>query len=211
MMLNRRLLAYYLGCLMKECGISNGENEMTMTDEQAARAREITDLSFLIAFTIPHPIWEFVLSNLVDRGWLTDHGERSNPCELSEQGKALVDAALAHAIAALSGRGEAGNVEEVGRIRQAANGDRYIDWALEGGIHALEVGDRLIISDSAITDDTGGGKVFTHPAPAAMDGVATDAMVVAYCEAYEACEDANSGCPFKAGLQAALAAMAKGA
>ena len=133
---------------------------MTMTDEQAVRAREIKDLRFLIAFTIPHPIREFVLSNLVDRGWLTDHGKRSNPCELTEQGKALVDAALAHAIAALSGCGDA-----VGYLR-TLNG--VPDWSEDcvcekGGVAALGY-------DEA--DGYGEVALYTRPAPAAMDGVA---------------------------------------
>ena len=50
----------------------------------------------------------------------------------------------------------------VGFVRQDDEGDRYIDWTLEGGIHAVEIGDELIVADTKVTDDEGGGEVYSH-------------------------------------------------
>jgi hypothetical protein len=76
---------------------------MTSTEQRDVDLRFREDLRFLIAYTIPHPIREFVINNLVDRGWLTD--EHSKKCELTDEGRALVDDALARHLAA-PGEGE---------------------------------------------------------------------------------------------------------
>ncbi len=54
-------------------------------------------------------------------------------------------------------------VEAAATVRRDGEGDRYIDWLTEGGIADLEVGDVLIVSDRAITDEDGSGKVYTAP------------------------------------------------
>lgn len=71
-----------------------------MNTEQRARDKEL--LRFLIAYTIPHPIREFVISRLVDRGWLTD--EHDKPCELTDEGKAMVERALSQPASAGEGQ-----------------------------------------------------------------------------------------------------------
>lgn len=87
-----------------EDGFAAGENacadelaalraEQAVGEEQIARDDGfVRDLRFLIAYTIPHPIREFVISRLVERGWLTD--EHNKSCELTATGRALVDRAL---------------------------------------------------------------------------------------------------------------------
>ncbi|HHA1219492.1 TPA: hypothetical protein ACOEFN_001009 [Stenotrophomonas maltophilia] len=69
--------------------------------------------------------------------------------------------------AALSGArqpvGEPITVEAVATVRRNGDGDRYIDWLTEGGIADLEVGDVLMVSDRAITDEDGSGELYTAP------------------------------------------------
>ncbi|HEL4261062.1 TPA: hypothetical protein UM515_000703 [Stenotrophomonas maltophilia] len=59
--------------------------------------------------------------------------------------------------------GEPITVEAVAIVRRWSNGDRYIDWLTEGGIADLEVGDVLMVSDRAITDEDGSGEVYAAP------------------------------------------------
>ncbi|WP_228756447.1 hypothetical protein [Stenotrophomonas sp. MH181796] len=60
-------------------------------------------------------------------------------------------------------------VEAVATVRRWSNGDRYIDWLTEGGIADLEVGDVLMVSDRAITDEDGSGEVYAAPPAQAVD------------------------------------------
>lgn len=60
-------------------------------------------------------------------------------------------------------------VEAVATVRRNGDGDRYIDWLTEGGIADLEVGDVLMVSDRAITDEDGSGEVFATPPAQAVD------------------------------------------
>jgi hypothetical protein len=92
-----------------------GPNPMTSTEQLAMDLRFREDLRFLIAYTIPHPIREFVISNLVYRGWLTD--EHSKKCELTAEGRALVDDALA---------------------RHLAGGAQVTIYGLGSGVHACD-------------------------------------------------------------------------
>jgi len=65
--------------------------------------------------------------------------------------------------------GEPVTVEAVATVRRTSDGDRYIDWLMEGGIADLEVGDVLMVSDRAITDEDGSGEVYTAPPAQAVD------------------------------------------
>lgn len=60
-------------------------------------------------------------------------------------------------------------VEAVATVRRNGDGDRYIDWLTEGGIADLEVGDVLMVSDRAITDEDGSGEVYATPRAQAVD------------------------------------------
>ncbi|MBF9137529.1 hypothetical protein JY404_00220 [Stenotrophomonas maltophilia] len=60
-------------------------------------------------------------------------------------------------------------VEAVATVRRNGDGDRYIDWLTEGGIADLEVGDVLMVSDRAITDEDGSGEVYTAAPAQAVD------------------------------------------
>ncbi len=60
-------------------------------------------------------------------------------------------------------------VEAVATVRRWSSGERYIDWLTEGGIADLEVGDVLMLSDRAITDEDGSGEVYTAPPAQAVD------------------------------------------
>ena len=53
-------------------------------------------------------------------------------------------------------------VEAVAVTREDEDGELYLDWLIEGGISALEVaGQTLLIAHGQITDDEGGGEVYT--------------------------------------------------
>lgn len=65
--------------------------------------------------------------------------------------------------------GEPITVEAVAAVRRNVDGDRYIDWLTEGGIADLEVGDVLMVSDRAITDEDGSGEVYAAPPAQAVD------------------------------------------
>lgn len=65
--------------------------------------------------------------------------------------------------------GEPVTVEAVATVRRNGDGDRYIDWLTEGGIADLEVGDVLIVSDRAITDEDGSGEVYAARPAQAVD------------------------------------------
>ncbi|MDZ5787739.1 hypothetical protein U4I37_15970 [Stenotrophomonas maltophilia] len=87
-------------------------------------------------------------------------------------GMKLLHAALRAITAALAARqpvGEPVTVEAVATVRCNSDGDHYIDWLTEGGIADLEVGDVLIVSDRAITDEDGSGEVYTAPPAQAVD------------------------------------------
>ncbi|MBH1476562.1 hypothetical protein I5U59_03155 [Stenotrophomonas maltophilia] len=73
------------------------------------------------------------------------------------------------ALAARQPVGDAITVEAVATVRRNGDGDRYIDWLTEGGIADLEVGDVLMVSDRAITDEDGSGEVYAAPPAQAVD------------------------------------------
>lgn len=61
-------------------------------------------------------------------------------------------------------------VEAVGTIKLDDDQEPYIDWLVEGGIHALPVGDVLIAASGAtIADDEGYGEVYTAPPAQGID------------------------------------------
>ena len=61
-------------------------------------------------------------------------------------------------------------VESVATVRRGK-----LSWLIEGGIAAIPDGVMLLIADSPITDDSGSGEVYTHPAPPVSDDVVRDA------------------------------------
>ncbi|MGS7841806.1 hypothetical protein [Stenotrophomonas forensis] len=65
--------------------------------------------------------------------------------------------------------GEPITVEAVATVRRNGDGDRCIDWLTEGGIADMEVGDVLMVSDRAITDEDGSGEVYAAPPAQAVD------------------------------------------
>ncbi len=65
--------------------------------------------------------------------------------------------------------GEPVTVEAVATVRRNGDGDRYIDWLTEGGIADLDVGDVLMVSDRAITDEDGSGELYTAPPAQSAD------------------------------------------
>lgn len=65
--------------------------------------------------------------------------------------------------------GEPVTVEAVATVRRNGDGDRYIDWLTEGGIADLEVGNVLMVSDRAITDEDGSGEIYAAPPAQAVD------------------------------------------
>ncbi|EED41180.1 hypothetical protein SSKA14_4204 [Stenotrophomonas sp. SKA14] len=73
--------------------------------------------------------------------------------------------------------GEPVTVEAVATVRRNGDGDRYIDWLTEGGIADLEVGDVLMVSDRAITDEDGSGEVYAAPPAQAVDLGAVRALL----------------------------------
>lgn len=81
---------------------------------------------------------------------------------------------LATSEASSAPQGEAVTVETVGFVRKNSDGDLYVDWTPEGGIHALGEGCELIASAVKLTDDTGAGEVYTTPPPAPAAEQAAD-------------------------------------
>ncbi|MBA0449369.1 hypothetical protein [Stenotrophomonas maltophilia] len=73
------------------------------------------------------------------------------------------------ALAARQPVGAPVTVEAVATVRCNGDGDRYIDWLTEGGIADLDVGDVLMVSDRAITDEDGSGEVYAAPPAQAVD------------------------------------------
>ncbi|HIE5650311.1 TPA: hypothetical protein ACXNQV_002169 [Stenotrophomonas maltophilia] len=97
------------------------------------------------------------------------------------------------ALAARQPVGEPTTVEAVATVRRNGDGDRYIDWLTEGGIADLEVGDVLLVSDRAITDEDGSGEVFAAPPAQAVAHEVTDAMVDKAWNRFEAALHADDG------------------
>jgi hypothetical protein len=60
-------------------------------------------------------------------------------------------------------RANAHVVETVGFVRESEDG-LFIDWAIEGGIDALEPGSELLVASHKVTDEDGAGEVYTRPA-----------------------------------------------
>ncbi|RXK68641.1 hypothetical protein ERT44_05325 [Stenotrophomonas sp. MA5] len=79
------------------------------------------------------------------------------------------DRAVYRMAASQPGGQEPVTVEAVATVRRDGEGDRYVDWLTEGGIADLEVGDVLIVSDRAITDEDGSGEVYAAPPAQALD------------------------------------------
>ncbi|WP_423170738.1 hypothetical protein [Stenotrophomonas maltophilia group sp. CASM26] len=87
-------------------------------------------------------------------------GERAAYMEGLEEGKK---------IAARQPVGEPITVEAVAEIFNHPEYGLSIDWLLENGIGELQVGDVLMVSDRAITDEDGSGEVYTAPPAQAVD------------------------------------------
>lgn len=87
-------------------------------------------------------------------------GERAAYMEGLEEGKK---------IAARQPAGEPITVEAVAEIINHPEYGLSIDWLLENGIGELQVGDVLMVSDRAITDEDGSGEVYTAPPVQAVD------------------------------------------
>ncbi|WP_414490221.1 hypothetical protein [Stenotrophomonas maltophilia] len=88
--------------------------------------------------------------------------------------------AILRALSDLAARqpvGEPITVEAVAAVRRNSEGDRCIDWLTEGGIADLEVGDVLMVSDRAITDEDGSGEVYAAPPAHAVDLGAVRALL----------------------------------
>jgi len=60
-------------------------------------------------------------------------------------------------------------VEAVATIKLDSDGEFYVDWLTEGGIHDLSVGDVLLAANSAITNDEGYGEVYAAPPAQGID------------------------------------------
>jgi len=56
------------------------------------------------------------------------------------------------------------NVRVVAEVIEI-NGEKWLEWALEGGIAELELGDELVWADRSITGERGKGIVYAAPAP----------------------------------------------
>ncbi|WP_188241363.1 hypothetical protein [Stenotrophomonas maltophilia] len=82
--------------------------------------------------------------------------------------KQALDAAIA-ALAARQPVGEPITVEAVAEIFNHPEYGLSINWLLENGIGELQVGDVLMVSDRAITDEDGSGEVYTAPPAQAVD------------------------------------------
>lgn len=103
--------------------------------------------------------------------------------------KALRFAARGIRSAARQPVGEPITVEAVATVRRWSNGDRYIDWLTEGGIADLEVGDVLMVSDRAITDEDGSGEVYAAPPEQAVELGDFKALYRAYVRLLESGRD----------------------
>lgn len=73
------------------------------------------------------------------------------------------------AAAEVESRTKAIVIETIGFVREDAAGDRFIDWTLEGGICALEVGCELTATAVQVTNDEGYGEIYTTPPAAASE------------------------------------------
>lgn len=93
-------------------------------------------------------------------------------------GRYLAEAAgdcqqIMRALAALAARQPGAQepvvVEAVATIKLDRDGEFYVDWLTEGGIHDLSVGDVLLAANSAITNDEGYGEVYAAPPAQGID------------------------------------------
>lgn len=96
-------------------------------------------------------------------------------------------AAVLRDYAALAARQPVGEPITVEAVAEIFNHPEYglsIDWLLENGIGELQVGDVLMVSDRAITDEDGSGEVYTAPPAQATDlGQFREAVVHWYADA----------------------------
>lgn len=100
-----------------------------------------------------------------------DRGYLDVDVDVDDSGSSIgnIEACPHCALAARQPVGDAITVEAVATVRRNGDGDRYIDWLTEGGIADLEVGDVLMVSDRAITDEDGSGEVYAAPPAQAVD------------------------------------------
>lgn len=94
------------------------------------------------------------------------------PCSDGDLIDDVIDAAMGDAALAARQPGvqEPVIVEAVGTIKLDDDQEPYIDWLVEGGIHALPVGDVLIAASGAtITNDEGYGEVYAAPPAQGID------------------------------------------
>lgn len=84
----------------------------------------------------------------------------------------ITDAQVESLRAALAARQRVGEPITVEAVAEIFNHPEYglsINWLLENGIGELQVGDVLLVSDRAITDEDGSGEVYTAPPAQAVD------------------------------------------
>ncbi|WP_401728571.1 hypothetical protein [Stenotrophomonas muris] len=84
----------------------------------------------------------------------------------------ITDAQVESLRAALAARQPVGEPITVEAVAEIFNHPEYglsINWLLENGIGELQVGDVLLVSDRAITDEDGSGEVYTAPPAQAVD------------------------------------------
>lgn len=93
-------------------------------------------------------------------------------CDPEQGGAEPILAAIAELREALSARQPVGEPITVEAVAEIFNHPEYglsIDWLLENGIGELQVGDVLMVSDRAITDEDGSGEVYAAPPAQAVD------------------------------------------
>lgn len=113
-------------------------------------------------------------------------GERAAYMEGLEEGKK---------IAARQPVGEPITVEAVAEIFNHPEYGLSIDWLLENGIGELQVGDVLMVSDRAITDEDGSGEVYTGPPAQAVDLGEVCALLQRRIEQWRSHLPADPGAP----------------
>lgn len=87
----------------------------------------------------------------------------------AEPRAAALNAAITALAARQPGAQEPVVVEAVATIKRDGDGELYVDWLTEGGIHDLPVGDVLLAANSAITNDEGYGEVYAAPPAQGID------------------------------------------
>ncbi|WP_143572919.1 hypothetical protein [Stenotrophomonas maltophilia] len=96
------------------------------------------------------------------------------------KGVEVLERLLRDSLAARQPVGEPITVEVVAEIFNHPEYGLSINWLLENGIGELQVGDVLMVSDRAITDEDGSGEVYAAPPAQAVDlGAVREALQAA--------------------------------